>query len=45
MGQKDQAQAEFGKVLQDNQHAITPHDLEEDRREARRLLGEMKKEN
>ncbi|MCL4500251.1 MAG: TRAP transporter TatT component family protein [Deltaproteobacteria bacterium] len=43
MQQKDQARAEFEKVLQNNQHAITPQDLEEDRQQARRLLDELKK--
>ena len=41
MGQKDEARTELEKVSQDGQHAFTPPELEEDRREARRLLKEM----
>ena len=44
MGEKDQAREELQKVLQDGQNALHPKALEEDRREARRLLEEMKKE-
>jgi len=41
MGRKEEARTELEKVLQDGQHAFTPSRLEEDRREARRLLKEM----
>jgi tetratricopeptide (TPR) repeat protein len=41
MGRKDEARTELEKVLQDGQHAFTPSALEEDRREAQRLLKEM----
>jgi len=41
MGQKDEARTELEKVSQDTQHAFTPRELEEDRREARRLLIEI----
>jgi len=40
-GRKDEARTELEKVRQDGQHAFTPSRLEEDRREARRLLKEM----
>jgi len=43
-GKKDQAREELQKVLQDGQNALHPKALEEDRREARRLLEEMKKD-
>jgi len=42
-GQKAQAKAELGKVLQDGQNGLHPQALKEDRQEARRLLEEMKK--
>jgi tetratricopeptide (TPR) repeat protein len=41
MGRKDEARTELEKVRQDGQHAFTPSGLEEDRREARRLLKKM----
>ncbi len=43
-GNKDQAKAELAKVLQDGQIALHPQALREDRQEAQRLLGEIKKE-
>jgi hypothetical protein len=43
-GKKDQARPELEKVLQDGQNGLHPQALREDRREARRLLAEMKKE-
>ena len=42
MGRKDEARIELEKVRQDGQHALTPSALEEDRREAYRLLKEMR---
>ena len=43
-GKKDQARPELEKVLQEGQNGLHPQALREDRREARRLLAEMKKE-
>ncbi len=43
-GNKDRAKAELEKVLQDGQNAMHPQALRDDRHEARRLLGEIKKE-
>ena len=44
MGEKVQAGKELQQVLQDGQNALHPKALAEDRREARRLLEDMKKE-
>jgi tetratricopeptide (TPR) repeat protein len=43
MGKNDQAREELQKVLQDGQNALHPKALEDDRREAKRLLEEIKK--
>ncbi len=44
LGNKDQAREELQKVLQEGLNGLHPKAREEDRREAQRLLEEMKKE-